>query len=247
MRTHLAAFAFLSAASLAACTSGGGSTDDGKSDGDNGGNDAELVADVTLSSAGGGVLTPREGDGIRLRLVGEGVDYSAIFNAESGLHTPDDLFEAGTYTFWAEYINDYGGTVTVIDATNSILLDLDGSTDVNVNLAVGNGFFAYNWALEDEQQNAIASCADVIGQAGVSMLATIAGTTTAYDDVFNCVDGFNSPSPVPSDPLPIGDYVISGSILNSAGEALGTSEAQNVTLNEGNEYKELIVAITLGN
>ena len=251
MRTHLATIVSVSLASLASlasvagCTSNGDSTDDGKSDGGDG--DAELIANVELSSAGGGALTVREGDGIRLRLTGNGVDYSGTFNPASGLYSPIDLFSAGTYTFWAEFINDYGGVVTVIDVTDSIALDLDGVTSVDVNLAIGNGFFTYNWALEDQQQNAISSCGDVVGEAGVSMLATLAGSTDAFDDLFNCEDGFNNPSPVPSDPLPIGNYVIVGSIINSAGQALGTSEPLNASLEQGNEYEDLLIGITLGN
>lgn len=209
-------------------------------------NPGTLTANLIVSSAGGGMLTTRPGDGVRLRMTGNGLDYTGIFNARSGSVTTPDVFNGGTYTFWAEYINDFGGVTTVVDQTNSTSLTIDGDRAVDVNMAVGNGFFTYNWALENEQGNAITQCSQVVGENGVSMRATLAGTATGGEDLFDCETGFNSQAGVTSDPLAIGDYVVVGRILNANNQPLGTSQAVNASIRDGNEYKGVIVAIRLG-
>ena len=48
-----------------------------------------------------------------------------------------------------------------------------------------------------------------------------------------------------TDPLPIGAYVVSAAILDAQGAALGVADAQNLTIPQGNDYVEAIVAIVL--
>lgn len=211
---------------------------------DDGGSPGTVTADVTVSSAGGGALTTRQGDGVRLSIQGGGL-VQEIFNPASGVYTTTEVFEPGTYTFTVDYINDFSGTALVVDSTNQVSIEVDGDVAFDVNLAVGNGFFGFNWSVETAGGAPVTSCAAIPGENGVSILSTLAGTADAIEDLFNCEDGLENPNSVATDPLPIGAYVVSASILDAQGAALGVAAAENLTIPQGNDYVEAIVAIVL--
>ena len=212
---------------------------------DDGGSPGQVTANVTVSSAGGGAITTRQGDGVRLNIQGGGL-VQEIFSPASGLYTTDQVFEAGTYTFSVDYINDFDpANPVVVDSTGPVTIEVDGNVSFDVNLPLDQGFFGFNWSVEELNGTPVTSCAAIPGENGVSILSTLAGTSDAIEDLFNCEDGLENPNPVSTDPMPIGAYVVSASILDSQGAALGVAAAENLTIPQGNDYVEAIVAIVL--
>ena len=232
---------------LAACgDDGGGSSADARPPGIDAApaSPGTLTANVTVRSEAGGTLTVRQGDGVRLNVEGAQL-VQEIFNPASGTYTTTEVFPAGAYTLTVDYINDFGGPAIVVDGTAQTSVQISGNTTVNVDLVVGNGFFGFNWSVEELNGTPVTSCAAIPGENGVSILSTLAGSTDAIEDLFNCEDGLENPSPVSTDPLPIGAYVVSAAILDAQGAALGVADAQNLTIPQGNDYVEAIVAIVL--
>jgi hypothetical protein len=212
--------------------------------------DPVIYATVTLSSAGGGPITFQPGDGIRInaRLAGTSSGFSDVFNpGDTRVFTDPLTTGPGLYVFWVDYINDRGSDNpadwVVVDATDESREEqVDGDVELVADLVLHNGFLMTNWSLSDAGGAPIASCADIPGQDGVSVLSTLAGTSQATDDIYNCEDGFNNPNPVVTAPIEIGDYTVSVSIIDTAGAALGEAPPESPRLQDGNDYQTLNAA-----
>lgn len=115
--------------------------------------------------------------------------------------------------------------VEPVDAADGDLVLIDFSFPEN------DGFMALTWTIDDADP--APACGD-LASAGVSLIATIAGTTTALEDLWNCGDGGGVTSPMPLD-----DYVAVFSLLNDVEESLADSEPRNVTLDYGDQLEDL--------
>jgi len=69
------------------------------------------------------------------------------------------------------------------------------------------------------------SCASIAGATQVSIIATVTGTATAYDQAFPCAAGQGT-LPLPS----AGSYTVVLSLLNGAAQALDQSTPQTVSV-----------------
>ena len=232
------------------------SGDDGD---DTTGGDPQITATFDVYSGGpGGVLCqPQQGfeyrgvDFVRVnaRLTGtQGAGFSDVYNCDvQAARTPPLTTGPGDYDIWVDYGSDRGfpndpNQWVITDTTQSVTVFVRAGENLQVaaDLRLDNGFFEGNWSLSDTNGNAIASCSDIIGQDGVSMIGTIAGTTTAVEDIFNCEDGFNSPTPVITSPAPLGNYVYSFALLNANQQAIGESgDITGAAIIDGNDYEDL--------
>ena len=90
------------------------------------------------------------------------------------------------------------------------------------------GRFSLTWSLTAGVGGADISCSDA-GATGVSSIATLAGTTSGFDDIFTCGDGQGT-----TGILPLGDYTVVVSVLglddNGDEIALGTSLPRSESL-----------------
>jgi hypothetical protein len=140
-------------------------------------------------------------------------------------------------------LGDYDVSVNITDeSTNDlfaqsdiaeVLLDLGGETvQVDFDILTDDAFFSLGWLINGEVPDAT-NCADALAD-GVSVIATLSGTTTATDDVFECEAGEDV-----TDPIPLGDYTISVSLINAAEEAIDVIDAFEESLEVGNEIVDL--------
>jgi hypothetical protein len=141
---------------------------------------------------------------------------------------------AGDYDVW---VNVYNGT----DVSSSDLIAqsgsqrtaiIDGET-VPLTLSFPAGAsFELSWTITDDV-GPNAQCGDVTAD-GVSVLSTLVGTDTAFDDVFNCT-AMSAVTPQ----MLLGDYVVSVSLLNGEQSLNEVSTADAVTLQFGNQLVDL--------
>lgn len=81
------------------------------------------------------------------------------------------------------------------------------------------GYFQIDWSLEDAAPpHAALQCSQVSGLDHISVLSTLASTTTAFDDKYECEDHTGVTAP-----LPEGTYTVVVDAVNSANQALGES------------------------
>jgi hypothetical protein len=198
-----------------------------------------IIADITLSSAGGGQITFQPDDGLRVnaRLSGTSSGFSDIYPPNVvALQTPELTTGYGLYDIWVDYINDGRGEVVIVDTTNIVTVDVQEDLHVDADLVLGNGFFIANWTFNGGAN----TCADYAATSdGVSILATVTGGTDAFDDVFNCEDGAGM-NPAVTAPTPVDSYTISAALIDSQGLAIGTApDLPNQRIAEGNDYTDL--------
>lgn len=216
--------------------------------------DPVIIADITLLNGGPGPIVclnsptafpGRDGLRVNARLTGTTRVISDVYNCDVfALQTPPLPDGIGEYEIWVDYINDRGfpddpSQWAVVDETDTAIVFADTDVHVTAVLTLNNGFFTANWSLSDSGGAPITSCDDIPDEDGVSILGTIAGTSTASEDIFNCEDGFNNPDPVITAPLEIEDYVVSISILNAQQQAIGAAPDQTDSISTGNSYDDL--------
>ncbi len=151
--------------------------------------------------------------------------YIDLFNCSDGSGVSAAL-PAQNYLTWVEITDSTGAnlyatsTSAFVDITN---VDKTFSTEILNN----GGYFLVRWSLVGEQSNAPLSCSQTAAatSAGgsVETTATIAGTTQAFSDKFNCEDHFDYSAGLPAD-----TYVVTIDALNSADQALSS---QSLTYN----------------
>ena len=218
--------------------------------------DPVLTADITLLNGGPGPIVclnsptafpGRDGLRVNARLAGTGgAGFSDVYNCDVfALQTPPLTTGPGDYEIWVDYINDRGfpddpTMWAVVDETDHVTTSVDVDLHVTAVLTLNNGFFEANWSLTDNVGNPVTQCPP---GGGTSILGTIVGGSQAFDDIFNCTDGFNSPDPVITDASPIDDYTIVATLLDDQDNALGMSApitpADGAVISTGNEYTDL--------
>lgn len=214
-----------------------------------------ITANINLSNQGPGPLVcvndssdPRGQDGLRVNArvhgtQGEGV--SDVYNCTVvALQTPPLPDGPEVYDIWVDYITDRGfpqdpSQWVVVDTTDYVTVDVTDGNDIAVDadLAIGNGFFNPIWSITDSGGTPVTSCPP---GSGVSITSTISGTSTAYDDEFNCEDGFSNPNGTYTDPLPLDDYTIAADLNDANGDPIDTGASTgNGTILDGNSYVEM--------
>lgn len=152
----------------------------------------------------------------------------------SALGATIEDYPAGTYDVWVE-VTDAAGVTLLAQSTSleavvtthdvAVLLDIP-------TVLINDGYMTVTWNFVDSV-GGVLTCADVFS-ASVDVLATVAGTTEATSDVWNCVDGVGTTSP-----LPIDDYTVVVEVLNEADEALEVSASKPVSIEFGNQFVDL--------
>ncbi|MCA9677570.1 MAG: hypothetical protein KC464_21280 [Myxococcales bacterium] len=247
MRFHLATLLATLALPLAACGDDGGSGNlDAGADAsipDGGPPDCGCTGDgridVTWNVVDGGVGTtcPAGASAAIYALRdGDATPYVDLYDCVDGAGSAADL-PLGDYLVWVE-IGDGTTVAGRSPGTGVVLNDSASPATVDVTVELGGGYFGVSWTL------AGTTCAAVT-QDGVSILSTLSGTTDAYDDIWNCADG-EAPAHVTTAELPLGDYVVVGSVIDSNGGSLGDAPAVESTISYGDQVVDLgTLTITL--
>jgi hypothetical protein len=193
--------------------------------------DGVITATLDISSAGGGAVTTRQGDGVRLNAMSldGGTNFSDIFNPAPGV-IQTGLLAGGDYDVWADYINDFAELV-VMEETNHVRLTVDGDVGASINMVLSNGRIGLNWSINGNE-----TCADHPNEDGVSVVTTLLSDQSFTDDVFDCEAGNESPNPVLTDAVPIGNLSVTVQMIDGSGGAIGDAAPESVQLREGNEY-----------
>jgi hypothetical protein len=168
-------------------------------------------------------------------------DDETIFQYDcvDGVTVVEKLFP-GTYDVWLELLDADGTLVAQSDIQEGVVLAPDELTELTFDFSVDRGKFALTWTILEA--GAPSNCANV-GADDVSLLLTIADTAEGDDFIFSCDAGQGV-----SDPLPLEEYVIVVTLLDSGldptdpadDEVLGASEPRpNEILKLGNDFVDL--------
>ena len=227
------------------------------SSGDDVSGDPVIIADISLSNGGPNPLLcvndrqdPRGQDGLRVnaRLTGTQSGFSDVYNCNVvALQTPPLTTGFGQYDVWVDYFTDRGfpddpSQWVVVETTNFQTVDISDGSDIHVvaDLEVDHGFFNPIWSLSDHSVNPPAPVTSCPQGTSVEITSTISGSSTAFDDVFNCEDGFNDPNGTYTSPLPLDDYTIAADLLDSQDNPITfQTSTGNGTVLDGNSYVEM--------
>jgi hypothetical protein len=230
----LSRFALLSALLIAPATGCIFVSDDDPGDDDVPDETGTVEATWNLLDDGAAAGCPGPDATIVVQPAGGGTPYEDIYDCADGVGTAADI-PVGNYTVWVD-IHD-GATLLAQSEAVDVSVDANDLIEAVFDIDVANGFFDISWTI------AGSSCQASDG--GVSVLSTIAQTTTAFDDVFDCEDG-EDPAIATTAALPIADYVIAVSLLDSNDLAIGDAPEIQESITYGNEFFDLgVVTITL--
>lgn len=168
--------------------------------------------------------------------------YIDKYNCADGAGAASDLPE-GRYLIWVRLTDTSENTLFA--ESGSLVTDIAAGavTPVNQDIYVDHAFFTVGWTLTAGGVNA--SCAQIAGQDGVSLLATHTGGSF-IDTIVNC-DAGEGGLKTTTDPLPSSlngeQYTMSVSLLNAQQQAIGTAPtiaaSADRALNYGNEFQDL--------
>ena len=196
-------------------------------------------AEISLSNAGPGALGACEpdNDAIRVTLEDDAGDTQVeLFNCDETL-AATTVQPGGDYTLWLDYVHDNftpdPTDDSVVGTTGSVDITIDGDVDVAADILMDHGFFSASFFLEDMAGFPL-ECADVPGENGVGILATLSGTADGFDTFVNCEDAVAFTQAVP-----VGEHVIELSLVDGADLALGASDPITASVDNGNEYVDI--------
>lgn len=138
-------------------------------------------------------------------------------------------------------LGDYDVWTNAIDDEERILGNSPIDFDVSLNssnelvaleeYAFQNGQFEAAWLLTDDASDEAVRCGDV-GLGGISFLTTLAGSGgTGFDDVFECPVS-DTEGVIRTDRLPLGDYTVDMSVLDSQSDEARQSITESATIDE---------------
>lgn len=170
------------------------------------------------------------------------------YDCAAGAGTAADL-PAGRYLVWVR-LTDTSETA-VFAESGSLITDIvsGGITPVNQDIYVDHGFFQVGWTLNPTAGGSV-NCSQVVGEDGVSILATVAGGSNFIDTIVDCEAGLaplsTITSPIPSAPSTLqtgAQYTVAVSLLNAAQQSIGDAPtiapSPDRALNYGNEFQNL--------
>ena len=160
-------------------------------------------------------------------------DIKDVFECTDGTGVSSE-YPPDTYLMWIE-LDDASG-MTVYAQSGEALVDLTGGDKTfSAEFVVNGGYFTSAWSLAKASDSSPLECNDVTGEDGVDILSTLDNSTFAIDDTFNCVLGEGV-----TGVLPLGSYTVSISVINMAGDSLGTAPAlTNEVLADPNQFVAL--------
>lgn len=195
--------------------------------------------DVQWTLTEGPNSTPFQGcaEGITAEVVAEDIDtgqqYTDLYDCSAGAGITS-MLPAADYDVW---VNVYNGE----NVTNADLIAQSGFTRISIidgeTVQIDFEFpagasFELTWSITDDL-GPDATCEDVNAN-GVSVLATLVGTDTATDDIFDCID-LSALTPQ----MLLGEYVVSVSLLDGEESLNQVSTAESVSLDYGNQIYDL--------
>lgn len=143
-----------------------------------------------------------------------------------------DGLPPGIYDVWVDLLDEDGNLLAQSDIEAGVDLDFDERILLDFRFSYDRARFALTWTIFD---NDVASTCEGVGGEDVSLLLTVAGTTEADDFIFSCVAGQGV-----SNPLAIADdYVGKVSLLDGDNLVIDDADAENLTLEWGNQIKDL--------
>lgn len=197
-----------------------------------------LVNDTAVATCPAGATTAT----IYAQRAGDAQPFADLYLCSDGAGASMNL-PAGDYTVWVELTDDPGTTLYAMSEDATLTLSPGETASADYQIDVANGFWDLSWILHTSG-GAATTCA-ATNQNGVSVLSTAAGTTNAVDSIWPCSNG-ESPNVVTTDPVTIGDQVVSISVLDNANNAIGSAPDINATIDYGNQFVDLgTVTITL--
>ncbi|MCP4443946.1 MAG: hypothetical protein GY811_01190 [Myxococcales bacterium] len=162
--------------------------------------------------------------------------FTDIHSCADGSGAAVDL-PLGDYDVWVDITSDDGDTLYAQSFAEEASIDVDGER-VLVALDIGTGFFGLTWDLLDTQGfplgTTIEAACDEVFAGGVDIVATMASTTYALVEVFDCGEGEGV-----SAPLYLGDYTLVVDVLDTDDAALGTSDPRDETLSVADAVVDL--------
>jgi hypothetical protein len=169
--------------------------------------------------------------------------YIDKFDCAAGAGTAADLPE-GQYLVWVR-LTDTSENTLFAESGSLVTNIVTGSvTPVNEDIYVDHAFYQVGWTLNPTAGGSV-NCTQVVGQDGVSLLATNSGGGF-IDTIVNCEDGL-SPNSTLTDPLPSSlsgaQYTMAISLLNqqqqSIGDAPTIAASPDRSLDYGNKFVNL--------
>jgi hypothetical protein len=145
-----------------------------------------------------------------------------------------DPLHPGVYETFISVTNDSGATIYA-DSLAAIVDVTEANKTFTAQIADNGGYFKVGWEMRDAVTSAPLECRDVAGIDGVEIASTLAGTTMAVTDIFDCDRLFDFSAPIME-----GTYVVSMSALNTAGAALGQPQTlTNKDIRDRNQVTDL--------
>ena len=163
----------------------------------------------------------------RLQAVGQ--PFVDLFDCVDGRHTsaylPPDVYEV-----WLEVMDDRGSQMYA-QSTSKIVDVIEQDALFSAQILNDGGYFLLDWQLRGETSNALLSC-DGVG--GIELTATLASSTQALADTFDCRDGSGLTAG-----LRAGSYTLSLSANDAGDRSLGAASAQTKSIRDRNQVTDL--------
>jgi hypothetical protein len=171
--------------------------------------------------------------------------YIDKFNCADGAGTAD-LLPPGRYQTWVR-LTSFDEVILHAESGSRLADVADGLvTPVAFDIYVDHAFYLVDWTLSPTAGGQVA-CRDVVGEDGVSIVATHTGGSF-IDTIVDCESGeggaIATTDPIPSSIGPGGSqYTVAIALLNaqqqSIGDAPTIAASPDRALNYGNEYQDL--------
>lgn len=171
---------------------------------------------------------------VRLTSLTGGTDYIDAYSC--GAMTGTEAYDADLYEIELIITNDAGQVYAVSPSEGLTAVEIDTrDTDKTVNFGIADngGYFGFAWNLVDAGTNAPLSCSQV-NPDSIEILGTLASSTFAKGDKFNCGDGAGVTAAFPE-----GAYTMSVAALNAADEALGAPVNKTTSIGDRNDFVNL--------
>ncbi|HLL22396.1 MAG TPA: hypothetical protein VK427_09710 [Kofleriaceae bacterium] len=150
------------------------------------------------------------------RLTAIGQPFIDLFDCIDKRHTsaalPPDIYQV-----WLEVVSNSGNTLYA-QSTSKIVDVVERDAQFSAHILNDGGYFLVDWQLRGKQSNQPVSCT---GVDSVEIISTLASSTQALTDKFECADGSGLTAGLLS-----GSYTISLAALDTSDRALGTAPAQ---------------------
>lgn len=202
--------------------------------------DPRLYINWTLQQVDGVVvLCPAGYDTVALYARPIGADGQQSGNVIVDLFDCDDRVQSvqyapGTYHVWLAITTSEATMAYATSATTVVDLTIQTHLAVDFSILTDGGYFAFDWKLQGATSGQTLQCADVPGQAGVAIDATVSGSTQLFSDIFDCEADWGM-----TGGLAAGSYTLSTSIIDAGNQVLGLAEPMTGTIEPRNALTDL--------